>query len=344
MPSPKYIFGDSVLAHRHPREKYSTSAFVMTLEKGRILGENFSVITGDDRLLLEASRSWIHANLDHKIFFEPKLPKVTKMPGSALVLGQFFYECSGNYYHFLIDTLPRLELLRRSGLNLQDFDHILMHPPKTAFEREGLERFGIDPQKIRALGAQEHLEFDQLTVTSNFWRFGPWVTDFLKQEFLTGRPTQRPYRRLYVTRQGASTRRVVNEAAFVNLLSAYGFETLDPADYTLQEQALLFSEAEVVVGPHGAGLSNIAFCQPGTRVLEIRPSDQVHMHWDVFWRLSNLGNLPFSLYISPSVNRQKDMVVDLDDFRQALETVMASLDSTQSVVRLRKATPQVLAA
>ena len=35
------------------------------------------------------------------------------------------------------------------------------------------------------------------------------------------------------------------------------------------EQAMFISEAEAVVGTHGAGLTNIVFCSPGTKVVEI---------------------------------------------------------------------------
>jgi len=35
------------------------------------------------------------------------------------------------------------------------------------------------------------------------------------------------------------------------------------------EQIELFSNADVVIGTHGAGLANILFCKPNTKVIEI---------------------------------------------------------------------------
>jgi capsular polysaccharide biosynthesis protein len=41
---------------------------------------------------------------------------------------------------------------------------------------------------------------------------------------------------------------------------------------TARQQMRVFGEASHVVGVHGAGLTNVLFCAPGTRVLEILPA------------------------------------------------------------------------
>jgi capsular polysaccharide biosynthesis protein len=50
-----------------------------------------------------------------------------------------------------------------------------------------------------------------------------------------------------------------------------GFEIVVPGALTLTEQIRVFREASLVVGPHGAGLTNIVFCEPGTIVYELVP-------------------------------------------------------------------------
>ena len=39
------------------------------------------------------------------------------------------------------------------------------------------------------------------------------------------------------------------------------------------EQVKLFRNAECIVGLHGGGFANLAFCKPGTRVIELRSSN-----------------------------------------------------------------------
>ena len=53
-------------------------------------------------------------------------------------------------------------------------------------------------------------------------------------------------------------------------------------NFTLREKAWLLSRAEAVLGPSGAGLCNIVFCQPGTKVIEIRVQPYPVMEpWDI---------------------------------------------------------------
>jgi hypothetical protein len=44
-----------------------------------------------------------------------------------------------------------------------------------------------------------------------------------------------------------------------------------PGSLSVAEQIAAFRAARLVIGPHGAGLSNIAFCQPGSFVYELLP-------------------------------------------------------------------------
>lgn len=55
----------------------------------------------------------------------------------------------------------------------------------------------------------------------------------------------------------------------VGMLRA-GFIALEPGRSRIEEIALLLSRAECVVSMHGAGLANLLFCPPGTRVFELR--------------------------------------------------------------------------
>ena len=99
-----------------------------------------------------------------------------------------------------------------------------------------------------------------------------WLRDRLPPKDPPSRRT-----RLYLTRGTTpQTRRYVQEEELMVGLAERGFERLDPGSLSVQEQIDVFSTAEAIVAPHGAGLTNVTFSPPGVRVLELFPSTYVH--------------------------------------------------------------------
>ena len=60
-------------------------------------------------------------------------------------------------------------------------------------------------------------------------------------------------------------------------LSGKGFEMIKLTELYFKDQALTFNNADVIVGLHGAGFANVAFCKPNTKIIEIsaNPLDNV---------------------------------------------------------------------
>lgn len=83
--------------------------------------------------------------------------------------------------------------------------------------------------------------------------------------------------RIYVTRSDSKFRRLENEVEIEGLLARFGFTVVRLTGLSLAQQVALFAHARIVIGPHGAGLTNLAFCEGGTRVLEFQHPD--HVSW-----------------------------------------------------------------
>nr|WP_283102323.1 glycosyltransferase family 61 protein [Haloplanus sp. XH21] len=75
-----------------------------------------------------------------------------------------------------------------------------------------------------------------------------------------------PGRRLYVSRADTTDRRVRNEDALLSVLDDYGFDRIVPGELSFETQVRRFSNAEIVLGPHGAGLTNMIFSEEATLI------------------------------------------------------------------------------
>ena len=77
--------------------------------------------------------------------------------------------------------------------------------------------------------------------------------------------------KIYITRQNANYRNLINEGDIVSILKKDGFRVVDLNNLDVFEQIELFSNAKFVVSPTGSSLTNVVFCFPGTKVVEIKP-------------------------------------------------------------------------
>jgi hypothetical protein len=79
--------------------------------------------------------------------------------------------------------------------------------------------------------------------------------------------------RVYV-RRGQNIRRNFDRATddeLASRLGRMGFTSVDPGRLDLNGQIRAFASARFVVGIHGAALTNLLWCEPGCRILEIMP-------------------------------------------------------------------------
>jgi capsular polysaccharide biosynthesis protein len=69
-----------------------------------------------------------------------------------------------------------------------------------------------------------------------------------------------------------------------------GFESVSLDGMRVRDQATLFASAECVVGTHGAGLTNIVFCDVGTAVIELFSPTYVN---GCYWGIANHAGLEY---------------------------------------------------
>lgn len=295
-------------------------SYVVTLEGGRVYGPNGLVITREDHVIDETTGSFRGAPKPHPIFNAIKLPSVTKVPGRLAAVG---YNYAHGYYHWMLEILPRFEILRRAGLQ---YDHLYMNPITTRFQAETLPAVGLNESHAIWASERTHLKAEQLIVPSLPAAPGQiphWVCQFLRERFLPA-DSRKGKERLLVSRRKAARRRVLNEKHLRKALEAYGFREVMLEDCSIADQARLFASAETIVATHGAALTNLVFCHPGTSVVELFASTRTYNNYQV---LSHLMDLPYhGLLTSPeglsrTSMRKQDLLVDVPALVRYLDQV-----------------------
>lgn len=94
--------------------------------------------------------------------------------------------------------------------------------------------------------------------------------------------------RLYLSREGAPKRRLVNEAEIRSLFERRGFRAVRPEALGLQQTRDLFADADIVAGPYGSAFLNVVHSpQPPIALVLMPPTPERYLHEVALWLASS---------------------------------------------------------
>jgi capsular polysaccharide biosynthesis protein len=206
-----------------------------------------------------------------------------------------------NHFHFMAEVLPRLQI---EPLAPYPFDGTILFPPVTTLPlQEMLVQMVRTGRTVCSLAGPRAVHVRSLVFLPNLAGAGyaphPRLATFFDnlKRFLN--VTGAPNRRIYITRRDTEHRVLVNEDEVIAAVVSAGFEVVNLSGLNLVEQARLFTCASHVIGPHGAGLTNLVFCGPDTTVCEL------HMNTYLNWccrRLAAVRNAKYGCIVGETVS------------------------------------------
>lgn len=300
---------------------------VYTLTNGKCIVGDEKVFTSKNKCLDQiSSQPIVHISRKQKL----SLLFFRKIYGRILTISLSGLE--DNYYHFNVEFLGRYFVFLSSGL---EYDWIIF-PRRKTFHKEFISLLRIDENKILDVPEGSAIMADELIFTDliNNWKvyeykkgyksyvkqycpswiLGMYKTVIRNRIEIKDNLNIKSFERIYISRQKAKYRHVINEIELINLLDKYNFKVVHLEDLSVIQQIDIFRWAQIVVAPHGAGLVNISYTENQITVLELF-SENYH---DPGFRIQSLIlNHDYHFYIGKKINKddippqQEDILVDI---------------------------------
>jgi capsular polysaccharide biosynthesis protein len=239
-----------------------------------------------------------------------------------------------NYYHWLIQAIPAIDWgLRRHGRHRL----VLVLPPLRTWQEETLALLGYQDVASLTLDISGTYLFPDVEFSDFLGARMSGVASYAAAATFRRLAAAAPWihgaaDEIYVARTDAHNRVAENEAELIDFLDKQGVRIIVPGTLSVAEQIAAFRAARLVIGPHGAGMSNIAFCQPRNFVYELLPRNYANACIN---RIAQSVGLNYwaDLFesLGPGDVQQQTWRIDLDIVAARLHAVRALIAATPRV-------------
>ena len=213
------------------------------------------------------------------------------------------YMWATEYFHFMTEVLPNALFLVNSGFHYPIFCRA------SAFTIPAFEWFGITNQIVSS-----YAPIKAVHVVPPYVECGnpSYQKVRLLRNVIESKVQFESTHGILIRRHGS--RELLNESdvlAFFQLkypeLTWVIFDTL-----SIEETASLFSKAAKIVGPHGAGMTNMLFAPTGVDILEFMPVSDPNL---CYWHLSEMLGHSYTMFPAPC-NQTNSMSIDLNELTE----------------------------
>ena len=223
------------------------------------------------------------------------------------------------YFHWLIDTLPKIIYLKKKYNN---YIFILPNKLKKKIIISSLKKFKV---KFLFLKRKKNFTFKNLIYIGNLYQSGNPRYNILNKlrEPLTFNKNN--FKKIYISRNKSERRKISNEKELLAILKKNNFKTYYLENVSFEKQIKIFSSAKYVVGLHGAGLSNIVWMKKKSYLLELRPEKDLYLN--CYFNLSNLLNINYHYDICSKKkkfqsSKYSDYNINIDSFQNELNKML----------------------
>lgn len=216
--------------------------------------------------------SFVKNNVTLKI----NTPKLIKKINGTVCSLLYTSISKDNYFHWLNDVLPKLAILEKSGL-IKKIDYFLVPGLNKEYQISSLKKLNITQNKLIDATVYQHIyakkliSIEHIYLKKNFVEdvktIPAWLSAWFKNRFI--KKNTIATQKIYITRKNSEYRKILNEDELIKLLVSYSFKIISLENMSFNQQIKTFNKSKIVVGVHGAALSNSFFQKKNTNIIEI---------------------------------------------------------------------------
>ncbi|NEQ69044.1 MAG: glycosyltransferase family 61 protein [Symploca sp. SIO2D2] len=333
---PTFLNGSPHWRYKENQSSSCPASYAHRLENVYLWGHYGGNVFTKERNIIEELSPNVWGISLHDAFKKFRFPRPKHIKGKTLSL--ITKEAPSNYWHWMIDLLPKIKVVLDAGFDLNSFDNILIKWNQTRYQKETLETLGVDLSKLIEVAETDYIQLDELvcpTFKTGQYECPGWAIQWLRNSIKPSEPSNDPGQYIFLSRENCDFRRLTNESEIFDKLEPLGFKKLMPDRLSVAEQAHIYSKAKMIIGPHGAAFTNSIFCNPETVLYEMLSPDYVDMS---FWVTTQDLDLQHYIHLSSSEESSKQSYKNArrQDFEISADQVASSAQSAiQDVVNQR---------
>ncbi len=258
----------------------------------------------------------IFCNILNYIFLNPK----KKFFNKTIIVHD---RNSEGYFHWVNDILPKL-LIIEENKKLSDSTIILPSKLKKKFVIESLKYFSLNYSFINKDEIIIAKNCKYISDISNSGNPRPKIIKRLRKKFRKLKfKKKNNYKKIYISRR-FSRRKLSNEKKVEDLLKRKNFKIIYMENQSFNNQIKICANAEIIIGPYGAGLINCIWQKKGSKVLEIRPNNDNNAN--CFFAAADALGLKYYYVISNKENlikstKTSDYFLNLENLKKCLTKI-----------------------
>jgi capsular polysaccharide biosynthesis protein len=246
------------------------------------------------------------------------LRKTVKIKGDCIVGHNSYYQ---NYYHWLLEAMPRLFLLKDKAPELT----LILNSKAPNFIKQYVSFFEF--KEIVYIEDDKIAYVDKIMFTTFTARglamHEPIIRNMVKWLFEINDITQNSNqsKKIFITRKNVKHRRLINQDEVIAYLITKGFEIVTLEDLTIKEQMQLFADSKYVIGTQGAGMANMIYSTQGKLLITIIHEEHGD---DAYFNQTSLNNTSCYYFQCKGVGNNEfknndDIIVNMNNFIEVCE-------------------------